>query len=420
MKKTITIAITLMVLLAGCTGPKTNNNNGEDNSGLSISQGREYLSQANYNKAIKAAKTNQNTDDGKHLLGDLHFLHGRYQEAKNIYEQISKEYKEYQKVQENLISLYVHHLKDIEAARVISAEQKENSWSKLFADAVTKPIEVVNKGTFEIPMLTDDPLNAYIPRIAGSINGSEQILTFDTGGNYLAMSSSTARSLGIEYDENKFKIGKQGYGTSKIWVGVADSLMLGEEIEMKNVPTIILSEINMEVIIFGTNIIKEFVSTIDYPNNKFVLTTKDNKEMVSNHLGKYQGNKMDFVMWDDHYMMGKGKYNGHDVNMFFDSGLVIVGAIDGLPAQAWLNMTKENMDLLNVEEKDSAKVMEVTKTNDTLEFAGLVNENALITLNPRDEGFVFNGINNHLLVSHGVISKYAWTIDFDNMEYIFK
>ena len=117
-------------------------------------------------------------------------------------------------------------------------------------------------------------------------------------------------------------------------------------------------------------------------------------------------------------MMGKGKYNGQDVNMFFDSGLVLVGVIDGQAAQAWLSITKDNMELLGIEEKDSVKSLEVTATDDTVEFAGHVNENALITLSSKD--FEFGGIKCDFLISHGVFNKYAWTIDFENMEYVFK
>ena len=37
-----------------------------------------------------------------------------------------------------------------------------------------------------------------------------------------------------------------------------------------NVPVILLEEMNTELVVFGTNIIKQFkMTTIDYPNNKF-------------------------------------------------------------------------------------------------------------------------------------------------------
>lgn len=417
MKKIIAIMLILLVglfVLAGYSHVKSNIKSID----TSVENGREFLSKANYGKASEVAQANLDTDEGKHLQGDVYFLNGRYQEAVDIYGKISSNYDEKQKVLQNMASIYLYHLKDIKKAQAITVKLENETAVSIYADALSEPMEVVSKGTFEVPMLIDDPLNPYIPRVKGSINGQEQILTFDTGGNYLIMTAKTAKELGIEYDVTKSFEGQQGEGRSEIWVGVADSVQLGEELTLRNVPVGILSEMNVELIVFGTNILKEFVSTIDYPNDKFVFTTKDDKSLVQKHLDQYQGNKMDFAMWDDHYMMGKGKYNGQNVNMFFDSGLVVVGVVDEQPAQAWLTINKENMELLGIKEKDSVKSMEVTQTKDTVEFAGHVNENALITLSALD--FKFNDVKCDFLISHGIIKEYAWTIDFENMEYMFK
>ena len=122
-------------------------------------------------------------------------------------------------------------------------------------------------------------------------------------------------------------------------------------------------------------------------------------------------------MHGDHFMMGKGRYNGKDVNMFWDSGLVVVGVVDGKPAQAWLNVNKEAMERLGIEEE--LNPTEVTATADTLEFAGMVNNNALICGKP-GKAYDWGGIRSDLLVGYGIQKKYAWTIDFDNMTYMFK
>ena len=100
------------------------------------------------------------------------------------------------------------------------------------------------------------------------------------------------------------------------------------------------------------------------------------------HHGKYQekyaGNKMNFIMWGDHFMMGKGTYNGKRINMFFDSGLVVVGQANGAIAQSWLCLSKKSMENLGIEEKDNTSAMAVTATNDTLNFAGLDNKTFIL------------------------------------------
>ena len=203
-----------------------------------------------------------------------------------------------------------------------------------------------------------------------------------------------------------------------MWVSVADEFVLGTDIKLKNVPVTILEEMNTEIIIFGTSILKEFYSTIDYPNIQFVFTTKDKPGLIKTHQKKYAGNEMKFIMWGDHYMMGKGSYNGKRINMFFDSGLVVVGQANGVIAQSWLCLSKESMENLGIEEKDNTSTRAVTATNDVLNFAGMDNENVLLSLSNRE--FSFGGIKCDLLVSHGIIKNYAWTIDFENMIYIYK
>lgn len=401
------IALTIILILVGCS-------NMSDKEIISIEEGREFLNKADYEKAAEIAQANINTDKGKHLQGDLYFLQGKYREADEIYGKIDSNYEQVQRVLNNLASVNIHHLKDIGEAKKFASLIENETTSTVIINAIENPMTVESSGTFEVPMITDDPLYPYIPSISGKINGQDQVLTFDTGGNYILMTAKAAEELGIEYDKDRHVGGRQGAGTATIWAGVADSVTLGDDLTLNNVPVMILSEINVPLVFFGTNILKESLSTIDYPKEKFVFTTKDGE--IQDHLEKYDGNKMDFVMWDDHYMMGKGKYNDKDVNMFFDSGLVVVGEIEGEVAQAWLTINEENAALLGIEEE--LESMQVTKTDDTLEFAGNINDNALVILS--DSDFKFNDVKCDFLVSHGIIKKYAWTIDFENMVYMFK
>jgi len=382
-----------------------------------IEEGWKFWSKAELEKAEKIAENYIDTDEGKHLKGNILQVKAKYSEAIEIYNGISSGYNEYEKVQINKLNIHLFHLKELDKAKALINRIK-NKEATIYAASINKSMTLESSGTFTVPMLVSEPLNPFIPIVSAEINGKKQNIAFDTGGNFLVMSKAAAENMGISYDSNLFFTGKQGYSTSKMWVSVADEFVLGTDIKLKNVPVTILEEMNTEIIIFGTSILKEFYSTIDYPNNQFVFTTKDKPGLIKTHQKKYAGNEMKFIMWGDHYMMGKGSYNGKRINMFFDSGLVVVGQANSVIAQSWLCLSKESMENLGIEEKDNTSTTAVTATNDVLNFAGMDNENVLLSLSNRE--FSFGGIKCDLLVSHGIIKNYAWTIDFENMKYIYK
>jgi len=383
-----------------------------------IDEGWALWSKAELEKAEKIAETYIDTDEGKHLKGNILQVNGKYLKAIELYNSISSEYNEYEKVQISKMNIYLFHLKELDKAKAL-IDGINNKEATIYAASINKSITLECSGTFTVPMLVNEPLNPFIPIVSGEINGKKQNIAFDTGANFLVMSKAAAESMGISYNSSLFFIGKQGYSTSKMWVGVVDNLVLGKDVKLKNVPVTIMEEMNTEIIIFGTSILKEFYTTIDYPNNQFVFTTKDKPELLKTHQKRYAGNEMNFIMWSDHYMMGKGSYNDKRINMFFDTGLVVVGQANGAIAQSWLCLSKESMENLGIEEKDNTSTRAVTATNDVLNIAGIDNENVILSLSGIDN-FSFGGIMCDLLVSHGVLKHYSWTIDFENMKYIFK
>jgi len=393
-----------------------------------VDLGRDYWKAADIDRAEEIALANKNSDAGKHLLADVYAVTGNYQDAAEVYASISTDYEKYRETLIDNAVVHAVHLKDISGAKALAeqlraggAELDERESARLtMIDALDAPMEVVNEGSFEVPFDGSHPYNPWMPVVAGKVNGQSQQLLFDTGGSYLVITEKTARELGIEWDENSYFEGRQGHSTSKTWVGVVDSLELSDELELVNVPAIVLQEINtgQEMIIFGTTILKEFLSTVDTANQKFVLTSRSKPDLVEQHRARYPGATMDFVMVGDHYMLAKSKYNGQEITTFWDSGLVVVGAIDGQPEQCWMNMTPETMEQLGVEERDSTGPTTVTATDDVLEFAGMAHDNARICVNPGKK-LSFGGIDAEALIGYGAQKKYAWTIDFDNMEFVF-
>ena len=78
---------------------------------------------------------------------------------------------------------------------------------------------------------------------------------------------------------------------------------------MVNIPVILLEEMNTEYII------KQF-TTIDYPNNKFILTNDVNLMQNKNLNEISEKFEMPFYLAGDHYMFGQGILDEQKVTCF--------------------------------------------------------------------------------------------------------
>ncbi len=377
----------------------------------------ESYKQSEFTTAYTIAKGYPDSDSAQHLIGNIHQLKGEYAQAISAYQTIQSNYSQYSEVVNSLITIALFHTKDIQKAKALITSVPE-SIQRVYAQAIQKPISVSCSGQFIVPMLTEHPLNNYIPFISGQINGIPQDMAFDTGGNFIIMSKRAAQQLNVEYDSTLSFIGKQGFGESEMYVGIIKELALGK-VTLSSVPVTILEEMNTDIIIFGTNILAEFLTTIDYPNQKFIFTTLDQKALLAKHKQQYSGHQMPFYLWGDHYMMGSGEYNQQKVNMFFDSGLVVVGQIDNAITQSWMCLSPSSMLNLGIEEHENTSQRSVTGTNDTITFAGVSHSKVALSANSGTE-FKFGGVYCDLLISHGILKRYAWTIDFRKREFQFR
>src|SRR5262249_47453073 len=146
----------------------------------------------------------------------------------------------------------------------------------------------------------------------------------DTGGTWLVMGPDRAKKLGIDLEEAGE--GFQATRKVKLQRGVARSFTLGgatlENVPVVGVPTL---EGPQDFVIFGTNVLQQFHSTIDYPNKKLLLSPRGNTELAKKHMEVHKTKPVEvsFYMWGDHYMFARGGFGTHkDLNYFVDSGLV--------------------------------------------------------------------------------------------------
>ena len=77
------------------------------------------------------------------------------------------------------------------------------------------------------------------------------------------------------------------------------------------------------------------------------------------------------------------------------------------------------MNFQNLYELLSKSVTDLITSNITLEFANHSNINAIFSTSGKRE-FIFENIKCDILISHGILSKYKWTIDFERMVYLFE
>jgi hypothetical protein len=107
--------------------------------------------------------------------------------------------------------------------------------------------------------------------------------------------------------------------------GIAGRFVLGDAV-LHNVPVAVLSTLRGEsdLVILGTNILEQFLSTMDYANRRLILSKRTDAVPRAEHLAMLtSGVSVPFYLWGEHSMFARGGAAGRrDLNFFVDSGLV--------------------------------------------------------------------------------------------------
>jgi len=286
-----------------------------------------------------------------------------------------------------------------------------------------KPFTCNADRTFIIRFIDDPNLpipSKFFPWVASRINGKKVNIGFDTGGSFLVLGKEATERLGVELE---FK-GTAYHGASTVtsWRSIADEVQLADGLVFKNVPAVVLDSLGQNHIYFGTNILEQFLATIDYPNSRFILTPRSRKDLYSEHLALLPKKRetLPFYMWADHYMFAKGSFNKiSGLNFFFDSGLVALMTVEGQLKQAPFTVSGEKLISWGFAES-KLDTSTFFPTEYPLSVKGLTQENTLIWYDvnlKKDRNF--GGVRIDGLVSHAFLSKYSWTINFDKHQYIF-
>lgn len=371
-----------------------------------------------------------------YLSAQIEYLNGNYSKAEKQYKTLVEEhYDEYGLAAEAGLQMVYYQTNQYNKAKELFVGQDlENpmlNMMKAFGDTAPYQIDWNGKEQTVIPFVTTTPL-AVVPI---EINGVKMNAFIDTGGNSIMVDETMVSELGIETISNDS--GTVAGGTIDFSFGKTDSMKLGEA-EIKNVPVTVLSfegiadafegyASDVHAII-GTNVLQQFISTLDYPSGKLIL-------MPRNKVGAEQLDGMltnltvleevPFTLADSHFMYVKGSINGYKgLNMFVDSG----GADE---KGTGLFFIKDTMDYLDIP-IPSGMTSSTGVGPDSFE-AGWVDISSYglgnlqmkqgvgyyDTSGHSDDLSDITGFIHDALINHDYLKQYKWTIDFDSMTMTF-
>lgn len=282
-------------------------------------------------------------------------------------------------------------------------------------------MNVLTKTVERLPFV-DDQLAAFFPGFEASLNGIKVLAHVDTGGTFLHMGVDRARQLGI--DLTKSGRGRHGVVEVDTYSGVAEKFDLGP-IEIKNVPIVALPSLTgrQDFVIFGTNLLQEFLPTLDYPNKIMILRPKDRIDQSSADLDDYTRDAVTvpFRILGDHYMIAKGGIGDRgNLNFFIDSGLVSMHPDgDRGVRQAAFVAARNDLETWCIDLSNTLASGAVQLSQD-LSLGPLTQSNHIILAPDRRILSSMDEEEIHGLLSHAFLKQYAWTIDFKAGLYYFQ
>lgn len=358
------------------------------------------------------------TAEHRHLLFLCSFVQGQYETALATHGDIPPSYDRYQELDRPVVDCYLHLGRNHEAAEFA----KKRNVARLGALQLRArhPLKVSLDSLTTIPF-AKHRLTDYFPAFRAELEGHPVTIHIDTGSAFIAMGPDHAESLGIELID--YGQGNHGHRTVKLSFGIAKTFKLGDAI-LKNVPVIVFPTLRGQQMNFGTCVLKQFLSTLDYPGGRLILSPHDNAELRDKHLALLPENRveMPFYMWGDHYMFARGSVGDFKrLNFFMDSGLVALRKTNDDPTvQASFTSSRERYVKWGIAE--SALNQSIFKSPLPVSLGPLKRSGLWFQTGPGGEAHgqkTFGGVQMHGLLGHAFVKNYSWSLDFENCQYIF-
>ena len=282
-----------------------------------------------------------------------------------------------------------------------------------------------------VPFLLRDPL----PVLPVEINGKPIYVFIDTGGAMFILDPEIASNLGIK-SVATYTGTYAGGLTNETGFARAESLKVGG-IALRNVPVMLLptQKLTTELTggqytiggIIGTNVLQQFLATIDYPDGKLILRprTEVGRAALDQELTGRAVIPIPFYLSQTHFMVATGSLNGQtDLMLNLDSGL----ATDN-PGGPSFAAPIQTLEYLGIPVPDTSSGGSSGGAGVTSVGSFPLTSGGLGSLVRKDvsgsygsmtparyweQGFILDGI-----ISHNFLRNYAWTIDFDTMQMFF-
>ena len=368
--------------------------------------------------AQEIAAKHAHTDKGRHLLTFCAFVKGKYAKVERHYRAIDQSYKQLDQLDEAMLHALLHLHRYDDAVKFAEDRAMDEAVQAAAAAQARKPLKVSLNKLTQVPF-ADHPLTPYFPAFSAVVNGEQTIVHLDTGGTWLIMGPERAKKLGIKLVE----AGKGLHGAREVQlqIGMASSFTLGDAV-LESVPVVGMPTLTgqQDFIIFGTNVLQQFHSTLDYPNKRLLLSPRGNKELTKKQMEVHKGKLIEatFYMWGDHYMFARGGFGKHrNLNFFVDSGLVALDSSSGKLRQACFTATPEQYQKWGV--KDDKTTKKFFECELPISLGPLAQTNQYFTTTPKTIAENLGGVHIDGLISHAFLKEYVWTLDFDRMRYVF-
>lgn len=360
-------------------------------------------------------------DQAHHILMLTAFAQGRFQESIDQQKLISKSYSRFSQTLMPAIDSYRHldRYRDAYAFALTYSMTEPPGLQEALRQYAANPPSFQLVTTTEVPFKVSDPFNPYLPAFDISLNGRPMTGHIDTGGTFVVISKELADQMGLKY--TYFGKGHCNNKDASVWT-TQTTFRLGG-LSVVGIPTEISDCLDgtamKDRIIFGTNILQRFLSTLDYPKGRLVMSPFSQRAEHFRRVssGYRHSTKQKFHIWADHYMFTKGQISGFKgLNFFVDTGLVDFHA-DGRQA-AFFTSTQNLMD--RGYDPGNLSKADVVDISGDFGLRKLIQSGHTVKHQEKISFSDFGGVKITGLIAHSFLNQYSWTIDFERMAYDFR
>ncbi|MEE2790635.1 MAG: aspartyl protease family protein [Acidobacteriota bacterium] len=306
-----------------------------------------------------------------------------------------------------ILDAYLHLDRYQEAtafAEVMGFPESQRAW--LEVRAARPPTVRLDRATI-VPFAEDNFLGDLMPAVVVQLNGTRLVAHLDTGGAFITMSGSRARELGIEV--RTVGTGVANNQRTSVAKGLADSLTIGDA-ALTNVEVATVQSLTGQlesIVILGTRILSNFLTTWDNEQGRLILTPRDDVAARIRHLAEHTDGieGVDLYLRGDHHLWVNGNVDGHNPLMFLDTGLVTLDPRGNQPAGGIRQDALGDWDLSFTDGfTRPVRVAIGPVSREVSSFS--------VFPDARNLGGL-GGVSPPVLISHGFFKHYVWTMDFD-------